>query len=94
MSGIAQRKSIAVSSDMAAKDNALPTRLSKLSGGEFDRAYMSAMVRNHENDVAAFRKEADKGHDADLKGFASKTLPTLEEHPSMAKDAASAVGAR
>jgi len=34
--------------------------------------------------VKDFRKEAQSGKDQDVKGFAAKTLPTLEEHLSMA----------
>jgi putative membrane protein len=44
-------------------------------------------------DIAEFEKEANSGSDDALKSFASQTLPTLKEHQTMAKDAASAVGA-
>jgi putative membrane protein len=77
-----------------AKDNALMTKLSNLSGSDFDKAYMSATVRDHETDVAEFQKEADNGKDADIKGFASKTISTLQEHLRMAKETANAVGAK
>ena len=38
------------------------------------------MVKDHETDVAAFEKQADKSADAELKAFAAKTLPTLKKH--------------
>jgi len=41
----------------------------------------------------AFKREASSGKDADLKAWAARTLPTLEEHLKMAKDAAMKVGA-
>ncbi len=61
------------------------TKLSAMSGAEFDRAYINMMVSDHNKDVAEFEKESTKGGDPDLKAFATKTLPTLKEHQQMAK---------
>jgi putative membrane protein len=82
---IAANKSITLPSALDAKDAALRDRLSKLSGEAFDKAYMQAMVNDHVKDVNAFRKESTSGKDSDVKAFASKTLPTLEEHLTMAR---------
>ncbi|KQR91834.1 hypothetical protein ASG01_12570 [Chryseobacterium sp. Leaf180] len=49
-------------------------------GADFDRAYVDMMVTDHKKDIAAFEKEASEGKDASVKGFASKTLPTLKKH--------------
>jgi putative membrane protein len=38
------------------------------------------MVSDHKEDVAAFRRESSNGQDADVKEFATQTLPTLEDH--------------
>lgn len=90
---IAQQKNLRAPTEMTAQDDALMKRLQGLSGSEFDKAYMSAMVKDHEDDIAEFQKEANSGTDADVKGFASKTLPKLNEHLRMAKEAAMQVGA-
>jgi putative membrane protein len=82
---IASGKSISLPTDLNAKDQALYDRLSKLSGSEFDKEYMSHMVSDHKTDVSEFKKESDRGSDSDLKSFASKTLPTLESHLQMAE---------
>jgi putative membrane protein len=60
-------------------------KLRKLSGAEFDRGYMKHMVEDHKKDVSDFRKQARTGNDAELKAFAAKHLPTLEEHLRMAQ---------
>jgi putative membrane protein len=60
-------------------------KLQKLSGAEFDRAYMDHMVKDHKQDVAEFRKQADSGKDPQIKAFAAKTLPTLQEHLKLAE---------
>jgi putative membrane protein len=44
------------------------------------------MVADHNKDVAAFQHAAKTAKDADLKAWAGKTLPTLEEHQKMAKE--------
>jgi putative membrane protein len=93
LSSIAQRKNLTLPADVSAKDKATMDRLSGLSGDAFDKAYMSDMVKDHQTDIAEFQREANSGKDDDLKAFASKTLPTLQEHLKLAKAAASAVGA-
>ena len=61
--------------------------LSKKNGKDFDKAYMDEMVKDHEKDVAEFKKEASSTKDtSDLHGFVTRTLPTLEDHLKMAKE--------
>lgn len=86
LKSVASKDNISLPSDMSAKDRATYDRLSKLSGTEFDRAYALDMVKDHESDVAAFKKEAANGTNADMKQFASETLPTLEDHLKLARD--------
>jgi putative membrane protein len=81
----AQKANFTLPAQLDAKHKATHDRLAKLSGPAFDRAYMRDMVKDHQEDVAAFRKASKSLHDADLKAFASKTLPTLEEHLQQAK---------
>jgi putative membrane protein len=60
-------------------------KLDKESGADFDKAYAKAMVKDHKEDIDLFKKEASSGQNADLKAFAQRTLPTLEEHLRMAE---------
>ncbi len=46
---------------------------------------MSAMVRDHRQDVAEFRAESTTAQFADVKQYASSTLPTLEDHLRLAR---------
>lgn len=82
---IATRKGVTISSEPNAKDKATKDRLAKLSGEEFDKAYMAHMLKDHKKDVAAFKSESTNGQDPDIKQFASETLPTLEEHLKQAE---------
>jgi putative membrane protein len=91
LKALATRKGFTLRSDMDAKQKSTIARLSKLNGAEFDRAYMQDMVKDHGEDVAEFKRESDSGNDQDLKAFASKTLPTLQEHLQMAQTTQSQV---
>ncbi len=88
---IAQQKNVALPTDLNAKDRALKAKLDKASGPAFDREYMKAMVQDHTKDVKTFQREAKTLKDADVKAFAEKTLPTLEEHLKLAKEVDSQV---
>ena len=60
--------------------------MSAMTGAAFDREYTKMMVSDHRKDVSDFEKESTRGTDADLKEFATRTLPTLQEHPGTFKD--------
>jgi putative membrane protein len=53
---------------------------------------MKAMVSDHVKDIAEFRTESRTGKDPEVKAWAAKTLPTLEEHLKLAREANGAVG--
>jgi putative membrane protein len=85
---LAASKGVDLPQDVSAKDKATKARLSKLSGDQFDKAYMADMVQDHKKDVADFKKESQSGKDTDIKNFASQTLPTLQDHLKQAQSIA------
>jgi putative membrane protein len=82
---IASQKGFQVPTVMGAKDEAMIQHLSSLNGAEFDKACGRHAVEAHQKAIRLFKTEAQSGQDAELKAFAQKTLPTLEEHLRMAK---------
>jgi putative membrane protein len=82
---VATNEKITLPTALDSKDQALKDRLEKLSGHAFDRAYMRAMIRDHRQDVAEFRAESNSAKAADVKQYASSTLPTLEDHLKLAQ---------
>ena len=84
---LAQNKNISLPTDSGAKHKAMKDRLEKLSGAAFDKAYMQEMLTDHRKDVSEFQKESRTGKDPDVKAWATKTLPTLEEHLQLAQSA-------
>jgi len=83
---LAAKESIDVPDALDSKRRSRIDKLSKLSGADFDRAYIKDQVKDHQNDVREFQAEAQNGNDPAVKGFASKTLPVLEEHLRMIKE--------
>ena len=90
---LAQQKGITMPTGIDGKHKKLMDRLAKLSGADFDRAYMREMTRDHDKDVKAFQREAKQAKDADVRAWVEKTLPTLQEHQKQAKQVAASVGA-
>ena len=80
---IAASKSMTLPKEIGANEKALYDKLSKLSGAEFDKEYVKAMVEDHEKDVKTFQNQAQNGTDPEIKAFAAKTLPILQEHLQM-----------
>jgi putative membrane protein len=78
-------KAVTLPDQLTGKFAAVKERLSKLSGAGFDRAYMTDMVSDHREDVKEFEQHAKTGTDPDIKAFAAKTLPVLQEHLRMAE---------
>jgi putative membrane protein len=91
---LAQEKGVTMPAGPKLSDNHEMSKLSKLQGEEFDRAYMDHMVKDHKKDVKEFRKEAQKAKDPDVKAFAQQTAPILEEHLQLAQNADAAVGGK
>ena len=82
---LATSKGITLPTAIDDKHRAQVTKLSAMSGADFDRAYSKMMLKDHEKDVSEFEKQSTKGTDPDVKAFASKTLPTLQEHLTMVR---------
>ncbi|MBV9923438.1 MAG: DUF4142 domain-containing protein [Acidobacteria bacterium] len=80
---VASSKGMTPPTALDAKHQAEMQKLSALSGDKFDKEYVKMMLSDHKKDVAEFQKEASRGADADIKAFASSTLPTLQEHLQM-----------
>lgn len=91
---IADSESMTLPTDLTSKDQELKSKLQNLSGAQFDGAYIKAMVKDHQEDVKEFKKEANSGKDPKIKEFASQTLPILQDHLAKAKSAQAALAGK
>ena len=61
-------------------------KLKALKGGGFDKNYFDTQVAVQQDHVAAFERYAKSGDNAELKGFAAKYLPRLQQHLKAVRD--------
>ena len=74
-------------------DKKVADRFSGMDRATFDKAYMTEMLKQHDEQVELFRQESEKGKVLSLKQIASKMLPELEQRLSLATETARSVGA-
>jgi len=82
LKSVAAQENMTLPATLDSKDQGLYTKLQGMSGADFDKMYVKAMVKDHQEDVKEFQREADKGKDPPIKNFASQTLPVLQQHLS------------
>jgi putative membrane protein len=73
----------------AAMDDSHKSKLEKLkglNGKDFDEQYADDQQAAHKDAVSLFERYSKGGDNADLKAFAGKHLPHLQEHLKMAQD--------
>jgi putative membrane protein len=80
LAAIAKTKNITLPTGPDADQQKMAADLSSKSGKDFDKAYVDGMVDGHEKAVKLFTDASQNCKDADLKAFATKTLPTLKMH--------------
>jgi putative membrane protein len=80
LQAIAASKNLKLPASPGMGQMATKTKLEVLSGDTFDKAYIKDMIKDHQDDIAMFKKEAASGQDPDAKAYAIATLPTLEKH--------------
>jgi putative membrane protein len=85
LSGLARQAGVTAPQGLGPEHRAMQERLEKLSGAEFDRAYIKGQVQDHQKAALLLVWEIGSGQDAGLKGFASETLPAVLRHLQMAQ---------
>ena len=83
---IAAQDRVALPGGLGPKGNRLRARLSRLQGSAFDRAYVRAMIADHQEDIADFRRESRGGSNPPVRTFAGKYLPVIQGHLMMVQD--------
>ncbi|HTI60299.1 DUF4142 domain-containing protein [Mucilaginibacter sp.] len=80
LAAIAKTKNITLPAAPDADAQKKAEDMGKMSGKDFDKDYVNAMVDGHEKAVKLFTDASENCKDADLKAFATNTLPTLKMH--------------
>jgi putative membrane protein len=82
LKALATKKGATLPAEPENKHQRMLTKLEKLSGKEFDKAYVDDMVDDHKKDLKEFQEAAEKSDDPELRNFATKTATVIAQHLS------------
>ena len=82
---LASAKGVPLPGKMSKEQREALDKVAKLSGPDFDKAYLEMEIKDHSKDLSAFQKEAKDGKDPDVKAWAAKTVAAIEEYLEMAR---------
>jgi len=82
---LASKHQVPLSPKLTPEDKQKVDELSKLSGPEFDRAYMNFALHNHETSVEQFQQHVETMRYPDLREWFTSTLPVMKAHRDQAR---------
>jgi putative membrane protein len=82
---LATAKRLQIPSQINARQAEMVQALSGANGADFDRLCSQDAVQAHTDAIQKFKMAAQTSQDPDIKAFAQKTLPVLEQHLKDAK---------
>ena len=94
LQSIAARESMTFPTSYAGRDLALRVKLQNLTGTKFDQTYVRGMVKDYDESIKEYRREAEHGQDPRLKESAAQLLPVLRSHLEKAKAAKAAISGK
>ena len=81
---IAQSKGVTPTATLTPDQQQMLTQLQNAKPAMFDRAYLHDNIVAHQATEKVFQDEIANGQDADLKQFATTTLPIIQQHIKLA----------
>jgi len=87
LKALALTKNITLPTELSDEGQKIYYDLAAKTGNDFDKAYASQALKDHEKVVANFKKENLNNSDTEIRNWAAITLPVLEHHMLMAKEA-------
>lgn len=85
LTNLAAKNSVAIPKGIDAAKIHSVQQLAHLKGSRFDVLYTKDEIVAQKRAVAMFKREAERGRDADVKAWASKMLPVVEKHLQLAQ---------
>jgi putative membrane protein len=92
LTSLTSRNGIALDAALTSEQLQNITSLRHLSGQQFDQAYMTMMIQNHQADVTRFDDRSRNADSPQVREFAASSLPVLQQHLSLAQQVGGQVG--
>jgi putative membrane protein len=83
---IAQRMGVALPKDVDPYHRAAMAGMSRLSGMEFDMAYVKGQLGDHALTLDLLEMQEKSGKDPELRQFAARTAPVVQKHYEIARE--------
>lgn len=77
---IAMQKKVTLPKDVGPANKPLLNQLARLSGTQFDKAYIAGQAQAHAKTQAEFQRYLREGRDPQLRAFATQVLPIVQGH--------------
>jgi putative membrane protein len=89
---LASKEGVALSTELTEKHREKEEEFRRLSGREFDRAYMEYMLHDHRKDVKEFERHVKTINSPEVQRWAKGAVPLLKQHLRQAQQIASSIG--
>jgi putative membrane protein len=89
---LASKEGVLLPTELTGKHKDMQEQFARLTGREFDRAYMGYMLRDHRKDVKEFERHVKAIKDPQVQHWAEGTLPLLKQHLRQAQQIAGSIG--
>jgi putative membrane protein len=83
---LAKHKSVSLPTSLPAKDRADIASVSRLTGNNFDRAFLKVVANRQQDVIDDFETEAGLGTDPDVRRFAKNQVTVLRAQHDLAKE--------
>lgn len=77
-------KEVEISQEISAEMQVKLVELTLLQGRAFDEAYIDFQISNFDNSISMFENQVNNGQNFTIKGYAEKTLATVNSHKTVA----------
>lgn len=83
---IAQKNNVTAPAGLDKEHQKMLDKVSEESGKAFDKEYMKTMIKVHKKDIGIYSGNAASADDPDIRDYAGRALPALQQHLKLAKD--------
>jgi putative membrane protein len=77
-------RNLSIADRLDEEHQSIKDQLSALSGAAFEKAYINGQVTGHQKTSAMMQTEIDNGQDGDVKAYAVKSKPVVDQHLAQA----------
>ncbi len=92
LSGMASQLQVQLPQSLDARHQAMVSKLSNLSGPQFDQQFLQEQIKAQQTAINQFQRASSQSQNPQVKDYANRMLPTLQEHQRMAQNLASSGG--